>query len=92
MRSEPSRALFGGQAAVQSVPSAGFATGEGALARLARIRARIAAVLGASTILAITAATALPSSAPSNRAATPYAIVGKPRYRGPIKSRQFQRP
>ena len=69
MAAEPSRRLiFGGQTAVQSV-TAIFTAGERARARMGHGRALLAGAFAASAVLAITAALALPSTAPPSRAA-----------------------
>jgi len=78
MAAEPSRAFHGGQAAVQSVSGSSFAISDRFGARLSRARAPLLAA-AATAILAITAATALPSTAPLSRAsAAPAATLVPP--------------
>jgi murein DD-endopeptidase MepM/ murein hydrolase activator NlpD len=68
MAVEPSRRLFGGHPAVQSLLRASIAKGEGTGVRLSRRPAILAAGLAGAAVLAITAVAALPSVVPSGRA------------------------
>jgi hypothetical protein len=67
---------------VQILPKSAFAIRERTGARLSRGRLALAGALGASAILAITAATALPSWGPANRATASAPRPAQARYLG----------
>ena len=84
MRAEPSRAFFGGQAAVQIVPMSAFAIRERLVARPNRARFATAGALAATAILAISAATFFPSAGPASRAAASAPKPAQHQYLGAV--------
>ena len=82
MVAEPSRRLFGGHTAVQLLPRTSIAFVDGPFARLRNGRVAFGAGLAASAVLALSAATALPSTVPASRARAAPAPAPQPRYLG----------